>query len=387
MPYNLDSIIKRDQKYVLKTYNRQPVCFKEGSGAVLTDTTGKQYIDCVAGIAVNNVGHCHPLVADAIAEQAHKLIHTSNLYYIEKQALLAEKLAGVTGLERTFFCNSGAEAIEAGMKLARRVTKRTDFIAAEHAFHGRTMGSLAATHKEQYQKPFRPLMPCVNTVPYNDADAISSAITPNTAAVILEPIQGEGGIRIPDDNYLRSVREICDDNGTLLMLDEVQTGFGRTGKWFAKEHSLTEPDIMAMAKGLGGGFPMGAIAVREGLYFETGDHGTTFGGSPLACAASLASIEAIKADGLIKKSETTGRYFMEKLSQLEGIGGHSITQVRGKGLMIGVECADNCGDIVDRAREAGVIANVTDGNVIRFVPPLVITKEQVDTVVDVMAGI
>ncbi|HII91894.1 MAG TPA: acetylornithine transaminase [Methanosarcina sp.] len=377
-----DSIIEKDSKYVMQTYGRQPLVLSEGKGAVVRDIYGKEYIDCVAGIAVNNVGHCHPAVIRAIQAQAEKLLHVSNLYYTEIQAELAEALVSVTGMERVFFCNSGAEAVEAAMKLARIASGKSAFVAAEHSFHGRTIGALSVTHKSIYRDPFMPPVSSETTfVPYSNADAVRQAISGNTAAVILEPIQGEGGVNIPNPEYLKEVREICDETGTFLIFDEVQTGFGRTGTWFCKDQFGVEPDIMSMAKAIGGGFPMGAIAARDGLSFERGQHASTFGGGPLACAAALASIEVIREEGLLKRSKDNGAYFMGKLKNMER---EDVVEVRGKGLMIGVEIKHPCSQFVDFAREYGVLVNCTSDSVLRLVPPLVITKDQIDTVVDVL---
>lgn len=377
-----DSIIEKDSKCVMQTYGRQPLVLSEGKGAIVRDIYGKEYIDCVAGIAVNNVGHCHPTVVRAIQAQAEKLMHVSNLYYTEIQAELAETLVSITGMERVFFCNSGAEAVESAMKLARVASGKSAFVAAEHSFHGRTIGALSITHKSMYRDPFMPPVSSETTfVPYSDAEAIRQAISENTAAVILEPIQGEGGVNIPDSEYLKKVREICDETGTFLIFDEVQTGFGRTGTWFCKEQFGVEPDIMSMAKAIGGGFPMGAIAAKEGLSFGRGQHASTFGGGPLACAAALASIETIRDEGLLKRSKENGAYFMGKLRNMDR---EDIVEVRGKGLMIGVEIKYPCNKFVDFAREYGVLVNCTSDSVLRLVPPLVITKEQIDTVVDVL---
>jgi acetylornithine/N-succinyldiaminopimelate aminotransferase len=376
------STMQKDSKYVMQTYGRQPLILSKGKGALVEDVYGKEYIDCVAGIAVNNVGHCHPAVVKAIQTQAEKLIHVSNLYYTEIQADLAEALVSVTGMERVFFCNSGAEAVEAAMKLARVASGKSAFVATEHSFHGRTIGALSVTHKSMYRDPFMPPVSSETTfVPYSNTYAIRQAISENTAAVILEPIQGEGGVNIPNPEYLKEVREICNETGTLLIFDEVQTGFGRTGTWFCKEHFGVEPDIMSMAKAMGGGFPMGAIAAREGISFERGQHASTFGGGPLACAAALASIETIKGEDLLKRSKEMGAYFMDKLRNMNR---DDIVEVRGKGLMIGVEIKYPCNKFVDFAREHGVLVNCTSDSVLRLVPPLVITKEQIDTVVDVL---
>lgn len=379
MTLTYDEIVGKFDKNVFNTYTRQPIAIKKACGAVVTDVNGKEYIDCVAGIAVNNVGHCHPEVVEAIKRQAEELIHVSNLYYTEKQALLAENLVNLTGMDRVFFCNSGAEAVEGALKLARKASGKKKFIAAEHAFHGRTRGALSVTHKEKYRKPFEPLAPSV-FVPYNDADAIRAAINEDTAGVILEPVQGEAGVIIPSEDYLSEVREICDETGTLMILDEVQTGFGRTGRWFAREHSGIEPDIMTLAKAMGGGFPMGAMLAREDVAsnFGRGDHASTFGGNALSCAAALANIEVIRKEKLVARANELGAYLMKKLT---GLKRDYIKEVRGKGLMVGMELSIKCEDLVGKARERGVLLNCTSDSVLRFVPPLSITREQLDKAV------
>jgi len=382
MTLNYDEITRKYDKYIFQTYTRQPIAIRSAKGALVRDVNGKEYIDCVAGIAVNNVGHCHPVVVDAIKRQVEQLIHVSNLYYTENQALLAQELVTLSGMDRVFYCNSGAEAVEGALKLARKASGKKEFIAAEHAFHGRTLGALSVTHKEKYRKPFEPLAPAI-FVPYNDAEAIRSAITNDTAGVIIEPIQGEGGVIIPSDDYLKEVREICDEKGVLMILDEVQTGFGRTGKWFAREHSGTTPDIMTTAKAMGGGFPMGAMLAKEEVAanFVRGDHASTFGGSALACAAALANIEVIKNEKLVKRSQDMGNYLV---NELKGLNKDYVLEIRGKGLMVGMELSIKCEDIVAKARDSGVLLNCTSESVLRFVPPLTITEKQIDTVVSVL---
>jgi len=382
MTLNYDEITRKYDKYIFQTYTRQPIAIRSAKGALVRDVNGKEYIDCVAGIAVNNVGHCHPVVVDAIKRQVEQLIHVSNLYYTENQALLAQELVTLSGMDRVFYCNSGAEAVEGALKLARKASGKKEFIAAEHAFHGRTRGALSVTHKEKYRKPFEPLAPAI-FVPYNDAEAIRSAITNDTAGVIIEPIQGEGGVIIPSDDYLKEVREICDEKGVLMILDEVQTGFGRTGKWFAREHSGTTPDIMTTAKAMGGGFPMGAMLAKEEVAanFVRGDHASTFGGSALACAAALANIEVIKNEKLVKRSQDMGNYLV---NELKGLNKDYVLEIRGKGLMVGMELSIKCEDIVAKARDSGVLLNCTSESVLRFVPPLTITEKQIDTVVSVL---
>ncbi len=382
MALKYEDIVRKFDNYIFDTYTRQPIAIKKACGAVVTDVNGKEYIDCVAGIAVNNVGHCHPVVVEAIKRQAEQLIHVSNLYYTEQQAVLAEELVDITGMSRVFFCNSGTEAVEGALKLARKATGKKEFIAAEHAFHGRTRGALSVTHKEKYRKPFEPLAPAV-FVPYNDAGAIRTAINENTAGVILEPIQGEGGVIIPSDDYLKEVRELCDEKEVLLILDEVQTGFGRTGKWFASEHSGVRADIMTTAKAMGGGFPMGAMLAQENVAskFGRGDHASTFGGNALACAAAIANIEVIKKEGLVERSKEMGKYLIQKLKALDK---DYVREIRGKGLMVGMELSIKCEDIVNKTRERGILLNCTSESVLRFVPPLTITKEQLDRVTGVL---
>jgi acetylornithine/N-succinyldiaminopimelate aminotransferase len=376
-------IFERERAAVVQTYTRQPIHLVRGSGARVWDASGREYIDFVAGIAVNNVGHCHPAVVEAIARQAKELIHTSNLYYTENQVSLAEELKALTGMDRAFFCNSGAESIEAALKLARRATGRSKIIAAVHSFHGRTLGSLGATYKAVYREPFRPLQEA-EFVPFDDPEALAAAASKETSAVILEPVQGEGGVNVPSPDYLKAAREVCDDCGSLLILDEVQTGFGRTGRWFGKEHSGVMPDVMALAKGIAGGLPMGAMLLAQSVsdVFQRGDHGSTFGGGPLVSAAALASIGAIKNERLVERSEEMGRYLRSRLSaEIDA------TDVRGLGLMVGVELEANCPAVVARARELGVLLNATSDHVLRMVPPLVVGKEEIDRVVKVLGEI
>jgi acetylornithine/N-succinyldiaminopimelate aminotransferase len=377
-------IIEKDSKYVFQNYTRQPIAITSGQGALVRDSQGKEYIDCVAGIAVNNIGHCHPAVVEAVSRQVSELIHVSNLYYTSQQAELAARLIPRTGMDRVFFCNSGTEAVEGALKLARRATGRTGFVAAEYSFHGRTMGALSVTHKPQYRDPFQPLIQEVEFVPYSDVEALKGAVNKDTASLILEPIQGEGGIRVPDDGYLQAARDICADAGALLILDEVQTGMGRTGKWFGREHSGVVPDIMTMAKAMAGGLPMGALLASEetASKMQKGDHAATFGGGPLLCAAALASLKVIEDEGLVDRSARMGHYLVDKLEKLEL---EAVREIRGKGLMVGMELAVKCGPVVDYARENGVLLNCTSDSVLRFVPPLVITQEQVDEVADVVA--
>ncbi len=375
-----NELIKRESEAIIQTYTRQDVVLVRGSGAKVWDSSGKEYLDFVAGIAVNNVGHCHPTVVEAIKRQAEVLIHTSNLYYTENQVLLAEELKRLTGMKRAFFCNSGAESVEAALKLSRRATGRSKIVAAERCFHGRTIGALGATYKAVYREPFRPLNEAA-FVPYNDTEALKAAVTNETGAVILEPVQGEAGVYVPDTDYLRAARQICDDTGALLVFDEVQTGFGRTGKWFGKEHSGVQPDIMTLAKALAGGLPMGAMLAADSVSesFQRGDHASTFGGGALVSAAALASIEAMKRENMVQRSDELGAYMRSELKR--NIGPRD---VRGLGLMIGIDLDADCRQVVGNAREKGVLLNNTGDHTIRLVPPLVVTKEQIDRVVKVI---
>ncbi|MHC1632171.1 MAG: acetylornithine transaminase [Methanotrichaceae archaeon] len=378
-----DQMIQMESESVIQTYTRQPILLVRGSGARVWDVEGKEYLDFVAGVAVNSVGHCHPAVVKAIREQAGTLIHTSNLYYTENQILLANELKTLTGMDKAFFCNSGAEGVEAALKLARKVTGKSELVAAVNSFHGRTLGSLGTTYKLVYREPFLPLNEA-EFVPYDDQEALKAAVTKDTSAIILEPVQGEGGVNVPSSDYLRAARQICDDTDTLLILDEVQTGFGRTGRWFGKEHSGIQPDIMTLAKAIAGGLPLGVMMAAETVSdkFQPGDHASTFGGGPLICAASLAAISAIKKEKLVQRSDEMGKYLRSELRQnIDAI------EVRGLGLMVGIELEEDCAQIVNEAREKGVLLNCTSEHVLRMVPPLVVDKKDIDHVVSVLGEI
>jgi len=379
MDDDFEGTVGLEEKYIFQTYTRNPLLLVRGRGSRVWDSSGREYIDCVAGIAVNNTGHCHPRIVEAIQRQAEELIHVSNLYYTRPQALLARKLVELTRMERVFFCNSGAEAVEAALKLVKKMTGKTEFIAAEGSFHGRTLGALSVTHPYRYRKPFEPLFP-VKFVPYNNPEALEEAVNRDTAGVILEPIQGEGGVNIPDAGYLKAVREICDDRGIPLILDEIQTGFGRTGRWFAKEHFGVEPDVLTLSKSLGGGLPMGAMLARGDLDFEKGDHASTFGGGPLVSVAALAALEVIEEERLVERSREKGELLKREITRL----GKQV-EVRGKGLMIGIETEkEDCSELVERARRLGVLLNCTSKRVLRLLPPLVITREEIKRVVEVL---
>jgi acetylornithine/N-succinyldiaminopimelate aminotransferase len=374
-----------DKEYVMQTYGRQPLALKKGRGANVWDAEGKKYIDCLAGIAVNNIGHAHPKLVEAICSQANQLIHTSNLYYTEEQVKLAKKLVNVSPLSKAFFCNSGAEANEGAIKLARKHTGKGEIIAMENSFHGRTITTITATGQHKYKKGFEPLSPGFSHVDFGDLEAVTDAITDQTAAVLVEPVQGEGGIIIPPDGYLFELKKICHENDVLLIFDEVQTGFGRTGEMFASLTYKVSPDIMSLAKAIAGGFPMGAIMATDevGSSFQPGDHAATFGGGPLACSAALASINIIEKEGLLLKSRKNGKYFKDGLYEL--MDKHGIVEsVRGVGMMLGMEMDVPCANLVDEMREMGVLVNCTAENVLRFVPPLVISREDIDAVLNVL---
>ena len=385
---NTKEIINLDKKYVMQTYGRQPLALKEGKGALVKDVEGNTYIDCFAGIAVNNVGHSHPKVVDAICKQAQKLLHCSNLYYTEQQVELAKLLADISVHDKSFFCNSGAEANEGAVKLTRKFTGKGEIIAMENSFHGRTLAMITATGQHKYKKGFEPLPKGFKHVPYGDLEAVVENITGNTAAVLVEPIQGEGGVIVPPEGYLGELKKICNESDVLLIFDEVQTGFGRTGEMFASQLFNVTPDITTVAKALGGGFPIGAVLASEevGSAFEPGNHAATFGGNPLACAAAIASINAIIDENMLIKSKENGgylKYKLEEQSKLYGV----VEEVRGVGMMLGMELSIDCAEIVNEAREQGVLINCTADTVLRFLPPLVIEKGQIDTVTCVLESI
>jgi len=372
-------IKNREAAAIIQTYSRQDVLLVRGSGAHVWDSEGREYLDFVAGIAVNSVGHCHPKVVGAIKTQAEKLIHTSNLYYTENQVMLAEELKGLTGMDRAYFCNSGAESVEAALKLTRRQKGRSKIVAAERAFHGRTLGALGTTYKSAYREPFRPLSEAA-FVPYNDVEALKSAATSDTGAVILEPVQGEAGVYVAESDYLRAAREICDDRNALLIFDEVQTGFGRTGEWFGKDHFSVKPDIMTLAKAMASGLPMGAMLASGDAAdaLTKGDHGSTFAGGPVVCAAALAVIDVIREEKLVARSRENGVYLKSELAKL------GPREVRGMGLMVGIDLDADCKSLVEKALAQGVLINSTGEHTLRLIPPLVVDKKDIDQVVSVI---
>lgn len=382
------TIIEETEKYYLPVFGRYPMVMELGQGCRVWDNEGNEYVDAFAGIAVNSLGYNHPVLVKAISEQASKLMHCSNLYYTEIQAKALRMVAEATGMDRIFFANCGAEGNEGAMKLARKygVSKaptKYKIISADESFHGRTFDTLAATGHDYYHVGYGPLSPGHVLVPYGDIKALEAQMDDDVCAVLLEPIQGEGGVYVPPDEYLQQVRALCDKHDALLIFDEVQTGVARTGKWFAYMHSGVKPDILTFAKGIGGGFPVAGFAVPERLahVFKPGDHGGTFGGNPLACAAVYATLTTIKSEGLVDKVAEKGEYFKNELRKLQEKYPDKVTDVRGCGLMLGMEVAGEGKPIVESCLANNVIVNCTAGNVIRIVPPLIISKEEIDIVV------
>ncbi len=382
------AIIEETEKYYLPVFGRYPMVMELGQGCRVWDKEGNEYVDAFAGIAVNSLGYNHPVLVKAISEQASKLMHCSNLYYTEIQAKALRVVAEATGMDRIFFANCGAEGNEGAMKLARKygVSKaptKYKIISADESFHGRTFDTLAATGHDYYHVGYGPLSPGHVLVPYGDIKALEAQMDDDVCAVLLEPIQGEGGVHVPSDEYLQQVRALCDKHDALLIFDEVQTGVARTGKWFAYMHSGVKPDILTFAKGIGGGFPVAGFAVPERLahVFKPGDHGGTFGGNPLACAAVYATLTTIKSEGLVDKVAEKGEYFKNELRKLQEKYPDKVTDVRGCGLMLGMEVAGEGKPIVESCLANNVIVNCTAGNVIRIVPPLIISREEIDIVV------
>ncbi len=378
-----------DDKH-LQTYRRFPLTLIKGSGTRVYDTDGKEYLDALAGIAVNNVGHCHPKVVAAIKEQAESLIHVSNLYHNIPQSTLAKLLTEVSGFDRTFFCNSGLEANEGAIKIARKYGeskgKNGPIIYFSGCFHGRSISSISMG-KEAFQKGFGPLPEGFKQLPYNDLDGLEN-IDEDTKAIFVECVQGEGGVIAANRDFLEIINEVCKANDILLVIDEVQTGMGRTGKMFAYEHFNLEPDIVTLAKGLGSGVPIGAILLKESVakIMQPGDHGSTFGGNPLACAAAIASLEVILEENLLEHTRETGTYLINQLTDMAK-NYEFIKEVRGAGLMVGVEFEQPCRDIALKLLEKGLLVSCTALHTIRFVPPLIITKEEVDEIMSILKNV
>jgi len=378
-------------KYIMHTYKRFAVVIVKGLGQKVWDINGKEYLDFAAGIAVCNLGHSHPHVIAAVKEQLEKLTHISNLYYIEPQAQLAHLLVENSFADKVFFCNSGAEANEAAIKLARKYAHENlggdkfELITMKDSFHGRTMATITATGQEKFQFGFTPLLEGFKYVPFNDLPALEAAISEKTCGIMVEPIQGEGGVNIPDARYLSSVREICDRHGILLIVDEVQTGIGRTGKLFAYEHSGIKPDIMTLAKALGNGFPVGAMLATDKIAqaFTPGNHASTFGGNPLAMAAARATLKTILQKGVLENCQKVGDYFLSQLKKLQQK--HKIiNEVRGKGLMLAAALNIEAGDIVNKCLQKGLLINSAGGKTLRFVPPLIITNQDVNHAINIL---
>lgn len=411
-------LIEQSAKYLCNTYNRYPIVLAKGKGCRVWDVEGREYLDFVAGLAVLNLGHCHPNVVEAIREQAERLIHVSNYYHNEPMVELARLLCECSFAEKVFFCNSGAEANEAAIKLARKYAKenlgseRFEIITMFKSFHGRTMATITATGQERFHKGFEPLLPGFKYVTYNDLKAVEDAVTEKTCAIMIEPIQGEGGVNVPSKDYVQGLRRLCDEKGLLLIFDEVQTGIGRTGKMFAYEHFGIEPDIMTLAKGLANGVPIGAMLTKDkfATALVPGTHASTFGGNPLAAAAAIAVLQTIQRDGSLKKPTEdvchscisvvrkiekenilrncnfVGGYLVNRLKELKK-GFDFIRDVRGMGLLIGMELSFDAGDIVKKAMERGILINYTNTNVLRFIPPLIVTEEEVDILINALEEI
>ena len=374
-------------QFIFATYSRLPAIFVKGKGSVLTDIDGKKYLDFFPGWGVSNTGHCHPKVMAAVRDQVSKLIHIPNNFFGINQARLAREIVRAAFPGKMFFCNSGAEANEAAIKFSRLFGKgqRFEIITTVNSFHGRTMGALAATGQAKYQNGFLPLPPGFVTVPFNDFDAVKAAVNERTVAIMIEPVQGEGGINVATPEYMKSLRALCDAKNLLLILDEVQTGFGRTGKMFAFEHYGIEPDVMTMAKGLGGGLPIGAM-LATGKYaalFQPGMHGTTFGGSPLVAKAALGVLEAIQKDKMLKNARVMGVYLKDKLLTLKSKFG-IIKDVRGLGLMVGVELSIEGKAVFEECFRNGLIINCTQGKVLRIMPALNVTRKQIDKALGIL---
>ena len=389
---NEKTIIDIEARYLANVFSKKPVVITKGKGALLWDINGKEYVDCASSYGVALLGHCHPKVVEAVKAQVEQLITCHSCYYNDKRAEFTEKLVKITpkGLDKAFLSNSGAESVECAIKLARKATGKTEIIALMGAFHGKTMGALSATWDKKYREPFQPLIPDIKHVPPDNADKIREAITDKTAAVLMEPIRGEGGVRVPPDDYLKKVREICDEKGVLLMFDEVQTSFGRTGVLFGCQNWNVTPDVMCLAKPFAGGLPIGITVAKENIMssFKLGEHSTTFSGSPIVCAAGCAAIDALLEEKLVGKAEINGKYFK---SQLVGLQEKYkiIKDVRGLGLMLGVELRYDVLNVILKGLGKGLLVLDAGRTVVRLLPPLVIEKKQIDkaiTVLDTVLG-
>ena len=375
-----------ERRYALEVFPKRDITIVKGSGAEVWDDNGRRYIDCVAGIGVASVGHANPAVAGALAAQARTLVTCPGIFYNDVRARLLAKLAALAppGLSRGFLCNSGAEAVEAAIKFARLTTGRTGIVSAVRGFHGRTMGALSATYKRAYREAFEPLVPGFSFAPFNNPGKLRDAVGEGTAAVLIEPVQGEGGIRAATAGYLGAAREVCDETGAMLVLDEIQTGFCRTGRMFACERHGVVPDMLCLAKGIAGGVPLGAVLGDDRVKLTPGRHGTTFGGNPLACAAALAAIDFMENERLDERAEALGARFLERLEARLPARVRAVRQV---GLMIGVELRGRCRPYIDALAREGVLALAAGTTVVRLLPPLVISRKQIDEVVEVLVGV
>ena len=382
----MNSYRETERRYALEVFPKRDITIVKGRGAEVWDDEGRRYIDCVAGIGVASVGHANPFVADALAEQARTLVTCPGIFYNDVRARLLEKLAAVAppGLTRGFLCNSGAEAVEAAIKFARLTTGRTGIVSAMRGFHGRTMGALSATYKKEYRELFKPLVPGFSFVPFNNPARLREAVGEDTAAVLIEPVQGEGGIRPASAEYLRAAREICDETGAKLVFDEIQTGFCRTGRMFACERHGVTPDMLCLAKAIAGGVPLGAVLADWRIQLPPGKHGTTFGGNPLACAAALAAIRFMEDERLAERAELLGARFRERFERRVPGRVRALRQV---GLMIGVELKERCRPYIEALAAKGILTLPAGTTVIRLLPPLVISEAQIDEVVDVLAEV
>ncbi len=383
-----DKIMQTADQVIAATYKRLPIVLERGEGCTVWDTQGRRYIDFLSGIAVCNLGHAHPRIADVLARQARQLVHVSNLYYTIPQTELARMLVEQSFADRVFFGNSGAEANEAAIKLARKYfndngsPERFRIVSMEQSFHGRTMATLSATGQDKIKKGFDPVLDGFSFVPFNDIDALKSAIDDHTCAVMLEPIQGEGGIRCPDPDFLQQVRQLCDQRGVLMILDEIQTGMGRTGKLFAHEHFGVTPDIMTLAKALANGLPIGAMLATEKVAaaFGYGAHASTFGGTPLVTAAALETLKTMGEENIVDRARETGSYFKDVLKQLKQRH-NCIVEVRGKGLLLGIQLNGPADELVPVFMKKGFLVNCVQGDTLRFVPPLIIQKNEIDALI------
>ena len=384
-------LIENEKKYLVQTYTQPDMVLNKGEGLKVWDLEGKLYYDFIGGIAVNALGYCHPKVVEAIKNQAEKLIHCSNLFYNEPQIILAKKLVEISCGDKVFFANSGAEVNEGAIKLAVKYFKEQNkdkhkIIYMKNSFHGRTIGTLAATGKYKYQKDYLPLLPKFKQAIFNDLNSVKEAVDDQVAAIMVEPIQGEGGINIASKEFIEGLRKLCNEKDILLIFDEIQCGLGRTGKVFAYQYYNVEPDILTLAKSLGGGLPIGALIAKEKVAssFKPGDHGTTFGGNPVACAAAIAYLKVLQEENLIAKCQEKGEYFKKKLEELKEKYPKFIKEVRMIGLMVGLEIEKDGSEVVKKCLEEGVLINCTAGNVLRFLPPLIIEKEEIDYLTEVL---